>query len=1582
MLAHSSCVARALVVILCAFALTNILNPASADPTCLGAWESWEAPPARTGHYMAFDELRAQVVVFGGENANGALADTWLWDGDRWRKATPKNAPSSRFRGAMAYDPVRARIVMFGGLVGGVVNRETWEWDGQDWSLRSTTGPSARFGHTMVYDAAQQRVVVFAGQASNQVDDSWAWDGATWTQIPTTITPGQGVVLGHEHASSYDAPRNRHVLFSVQGGAVTWERAGTVWSLISNLGPPQGPAGRARGTMAFVPFIGASGASLLFGGTANDAALWAWNGQNWSVQTPAQPSGPGPRSGHAMVYDTLRQRLVVFGGTPPAGGAAQATNETWEWSATDGWTLRFQAPSPRRDYALAYDELRRVTILFGGRDTGGTAFADTWEWDGALWKKRSPVVSPPARHSHAMVYNAAADRVLLFGGQNSSDVIHTALSMWEWSEAGNTWIERPYAQGAGPSPRSEAALTYDRARKTVVLFGGKTGTAANGPFSNEHWEWNGATWTQRPPTQQFALPPAREQHGLVYDVRRRVLVLYGGLNPVEPAVLNEGAGVWEFDPQVPRWLFIPQAFGPRRVADFGIAYDEGVGVVTIHGGRSLTGGTPREDSMWDWDGIRWTQRVLPPPYPTARERHAMAYDAFRARLVVFGGEDGSKRLNDTWEASSAAVKFWSGTDGSYSLPQNWLCSVPAGAGDTAVFDRVGRLGTLPTAYTVSFSNDVSLRRLLVRSDDVRFNLANRELQATAAASPTSPSILVGDQPGLDTRLTVVNSPGGLAIVSQLRGSTVSIAHEPGSIGRLTASGDKAWISPTGDVLVGRRGVGSLRLESGAVMRYGSPVSSFVVGQSGAGSLHLSNNSLLFAPTPIARVSLAQAAGSSATVNLLSGSQWQSLASDFIVGESGPATISISGGSVIYSNSTNRIDLRNATLSISGAGSGWVESNRALSVGEATPATITLSSGGQIGSQGVDLLEHGSLRGDGVVVGNIFNIGSLWPDPAQSPASPTRGRIEVQGNYRQIGPPPGSSTGARSGRLTIDLAGEAPGESSELAVSGFIELAGVLHVRFQNGFVPPVGFARPILSGVSLDNSRFDVAYFPGFPDNRFMQVNYGGVEDGALVSFAVGQFGAGLSLPMPQSFSATAGTVAATGGDINGDGREDLILVAPGSPGSLSILFSKGVDGSGASLGFIQQIQIPIDNAPTGVVAAQLDDRQGIDIAISDAGGSVRILSNNNDWTTTGSTVTGSLTPLPPITTFASPAAIAAGDLDFDEVAEIAVADAGADSVVVLRHAGAGSFVTQATVQLPAGATPRAVDIGDLDNDKDLPRAGIAVGGGGALDGAANPVGLLFVIPNETTNAPQDPEQPGPPPTIMLGDPQQFVVPGQIRELLIRNLTRTQTPTQRSYGEVLAVVQGAGSAGVAVLRNEESLSGVSFAPPVTLDVGAQATSFAAVDFDRDDDDDLAVIARFTSGALPRVRLLRNDSSPEQLAMTFSEELTNPAGASDPIFARAIDISGDARPDLVTVRAGATQDGAASAGPQPNPLAIHINASTFADVNRDGRVDFSDLNIVLGQFGQFGPNLQADLNGDGRVDFVELNRVLGFFGQTR
>jgi hypothetical protein len=64
----------------------------------------------------------------------------------------------------------------------------------------------------------------------------------------------------------------------------------------------------------------------------------------------------------------------------------------------------------------------------------------------------------------------------------------------------------------------------------------------------------------------------------------------------------------------------------------------------------LFGGFDGDEQLadtWEWDGEAWTQ--VEDTGPSARARHALAYDAARARVVLFGGEGAGDLFGDTWE---------------------------------------------------------------------------------------------------------------------------------------------------------------------------------------------------------------------------------------------------------------------------------------------------------------------------------------------------------------------------------------------------------------------------------------------------------------------------------------------------------------------------------------------------------------------------------------------------------------------------------------------------------------------------------------------------------------------------------------------------------------------------------------------------------------------------------------------------------------------------------------------------------------------------------------------------------------------
>lgn len=192
------------------------------------------SPPPLDTFAMAFDAGRSVTTVFGGVDSNNFPASitdaTWEWDGTNWTVRAPAAAPSPRFAAEMAYDQVRAVTVLFGGSTTGGSQSDTWEWDGSNWTAVATaTTPPARGNHTMVFDISRGTVVMFGGSAgASQLGDTWEFDGVDWAMIDSQVSPPARTGAG----MAYDFIGGSTVLFAGRGPAPisdTWELRDGQW---------------------------------------------------------------------------------------------------------------------------------------------------------------------------------------------------------------------------------------------------------------------------------------------------------------------------------------------------------------------------------------------------------------------------------------------------------------------------------------------------------------------------------------------------------------------------------------------------------------------------------------------------------------------------------------------------------------------------------------------------------------------------------------------------------------------------------------------------------------------------------------------------------------------------------------------------------------------------------------------------------------------------------------------------------------------------------------------------------------------------------------------------------------------------------------------------------------------------------------------------------------------------------------------------------------------------------------------------------------------------------------------------------
>ncbi|MCU0863364.1 MAG: hypothetical protein MUC36_06210 [Planctomycetes bacterium] len=442
------------------------------------AWTALPVPPATVQCGLVYDEARGRVLAL-------TNAGAFTFTGSQWVAAADIPGPTAIGR-AMAWDAARQRIVAFGGRLEDLsFVADTWEWDGTQWTLRTpTTSPTDRGWSTMIYDRQRQRCVLFGGRVNTPsgisvTDEVWAWDGTNWQNwsASTVRPPARNDAMLAEDES------RGSVLFGgrdANGAPLgdTWIWNGDAWGASLSV---QNPLPRSAGGMVRSGF----NSTLLFGGMdGNGNALgdtWTFAG-GWQLRAPA--FSPSPRLNHAMASAvTDNSRVWLFGGT----NGTTWFNDLWHFSdANPTWILTNTQPSPpaRDIHAMAFDELRNRLVVFGGRSASGQALDDTWEYDIAnnLWSLRNPPTRPQARFNAAMVYDPLKGRTMLLGGYDPN--AGTFLQdLHEWD--GTRWtLITPETSGVRRT--ENLAACYDRYTNRAVFFGGQTDFST--PVSDTTWE--------------------------------------------------------------------------------------------------------------------------------------------------------------------------------------------------------------------------------------------------------------------------------------------------------------------------------------------------------------------------------------------------------------------------------------------------------------------------------------------------------------------------------------------------------------------------------------------------------------------------------------------------------------------------------------------------------------------------------------------------------------------------------------------------------------------------------------------------------------------------------------------------------------------------------------------------------------------------------------------------------------------------------------------------------------------------------------------------------------------------------------
>ena len=290
-------------------------------------------------------------------------------------------------------------------------------------------------------------------------------------------------------------------------------------------------------------------------------------------------------------------------------------------------------PPPQYYSPMTFDSKRNRIVLF-------SAGAETWEYDGASWKRILTNNSPSESSLDNMIYDIHREVIVLYEGRNRNT--------WEYD--GIDWTQIS-TQNTPPS-RNHVSLAYDGNRQVVILSSGRTGTYCNfgGTNYTDVWEYNGVDWVERINSGG----PLNEIPSVAYDPVHNQTIHFAGRHNCN--LRNE---TWTYDGVDITQLF-PSVSPPPTSGP--IVFDENLNKIILFGGcqaSNSSGCLDHSNDIWTFDGKTWNllDIINKPP---GRYLHSVTYDTNRDRLVVFGGctdfhwgGDCRESVNDLWEFDGA-----------------------------------------------------------------------------------------------------------------------------------------------------------------------------------------------------------------------------------------------------------------------------------------------------------------------------------------------------------------------------------------------------------------------------------------------------------------------------------------------------------------------------------------------------------------------------------------------------------------------------------------------------------------------------------------------------------------------------------------------------------------------------------------------------------------------------------------------------------------------------------------------------------------------------------------------------------------
>jgi predicted outer membrane repeat protein len=572
-------------------------------------------------------------------------------------------------------------------------------------------------------------------------------------------------------------------------------------------------------------------------------------------------------------------------------------------------------------------------------------------------------------------------------------------------------------------------------------------------------------------------------------------------------------------------------------------------------------------------------------------------------------------------------------------------------------------------------------------------------------------------------------------------------------------------------------------------------------------------------------------------------------------------------------------------------------------------------------------------GDSSISAEVRNTGGIIDPSGLDP-----GLLEINGNYSSV--PQDETDASAKGSLffTFNDTTSSGHLHDKMNILGAAKLGGVLGLQFQNNYQTKVGDIFPIITSGSLEGT-FETVWSTGLPASQYgYWITTAGIR---------GTGGGGIGSGNPITFDTPTSTTISgdpTGmvvADFDGLNGVDVAVVIPdpdpATAGSVLVLLNDGMSG-GVWQGFTTSSPVTVGVNPIDIDIADFDSDGDTDIVVANfEDDTISTLFNDGAGSFTVSTFSVADGP----TTLAIANYIEDGSL-LDEIA-VGCTLSGTPSISVMHNESTpgirgASFNWTNSINIPM---PNDIDPGDINTDKDIDFVILGATDNNVTVYKGNGNGGIYFATSIITNLPSG----------------SSAITCEFSDL-----------NNDNFDDLVTVNNGGGT--ISILKAD----GSTFESPSTIPVGTSPEAIVMNDLDNDGDDDIVLSVIGTTSLQRELLIARNDTS-DPATIVLTDIGTPQVSGYVPTYVSTGDFDANGYEDLVSITEVVPLTGHVS----PAVTVMLNTTSTIcpADFDDDGSVAVSDLLQLIAAWGATGG--QEDLDGNGTVNVADLLVLIASWG---